>query len=254
MQQRGGSTKRQNKLEVSDASDHAEIEADRFAEAVVHNTGVAPTLSTSSGTVQRKAAKKRASAPPEQAKLVIQAAADIVQHGRAQLVAGCPPTYQPALSELLTAATGHRGKDTVSGADRIAALEHALASLDPVIANYDETAEGKSYLNDQFTTFVTRIRQSARATEAGERVDNSVRLGKDNVVELPDERHPREQAQILHSQLPKLIATLAMLNEQAIRFGHDAIHHQAAAMFEGHSHGKSGSGNLVELQNVLMGI
>jgi hypothetical protein len=75
-------------------------------------------------------------------------------------------------------------------------------------------------------------------------------------VEIPDDEHPREQAELLKSQLPKLIDTISQINELAIRLGHDPIHHAAKEMFEGEGHHAKGfgkwAGNLVELQNVLV--
>ena len=54
VQQRGGSPKRQNKLAVSGASDHAEVEADRFADSVTRG-GPAASISGTSTMIARDA-------------------------------------------------------------------------------------------------------------------------------------------------------------------------------------------------------
>ena len=55
VQQRGGSAGAQAKLEVSQPGDAAEVEADRFADHVVHG-GPMPTLSAASAAIQRQPA------------------------------------------------------------------------------------------------------------------------------------------------------------------------------------------------------
>jgi hypothetical protein len=66
----------------------------------------------------------------------------------------------------------------------------------------------------------------------------------------------KAQAAVLAMHIPELIETLKMLNEQTIRFGHDAIHHHADKLFEGEVPPQvkakwNDPGFLVELQNVL---
>jgi hypothetical protein len=61
VQQRGGSPGAQAKLEVSQPGDAAEVEADRFADHMVHG-GPAPTLSAAPAAVQRQAAPQPARA------------------------------------------------------------------------------------------------------------------------------------------------------------------------------------------------
>jgi hypothetical protein len=83
-------------------------------------------------------------------------------------------------------------------------------------------------------------------------VKGAVRTGKHEIVEVADDKHPRQQGVQLHAELQKLIPTIGMINEQVIRLKHDGIHHEAEALMEGHAHGKKlGPGSLVELQTIL---
>lgn len=83
-----------------------------------------------------------------------------------------------------------------------------------------------------------------------DRVDNSVRIDG-LTVEMPsDDAH--EQGTILRRELQKLLPTMQIVNEQAVRLGHDAIHHEAQELLAGEKgHGKS-LGSLVDLQGLLM--
>jgi hypothetical protein len=183
------------------------------------------------------------------AQSALQAAADIVQHERAGMIVSAPAHYQPALRDLYFAATGKRDDVTLSGTERVGALDAALQQLDPAIAMI--RANDEAWLQDQFLSYTTRLRSVSRYVEAHERVDNAVRVGEKTVIEIPGEQDPRAQGLLLHVELQKLIATMAIINEEILRGNHDAIHHEAEALFAGKHEAELGVGSLVHLQNLL---
>src|SRR5690349_13836074 len=70
------------------------------------------------------------------AQTALQAAADVVQHERQQMIAQAPPRYAPSLSLLYSAVTGRGHGGALSGADRIRVFKEAKTGLEPAIALY----------------------------------------------------------------------------------------------------------------------
>ncbi|HTJ46553.1 MAG TPA: hypothetical protein VL463_30815 [Kofleriaceae bacterium] len=196
--------------------------------------------------------------PQEQsdASSALQVAADILQNGYKRMIDGAPPRYVQALWELYGAKHGSIIEDKkYNGEQRLASLDMALAGLRPALTIMKADPDQAHWVGEQITPYIEPVRQSAILQQANDRVDNSVTVdGK--VVEIPTDDHPREQAALLRSQIPKLISTLSQINELTIRLGHDAIHHAAKEMFEGEGKHAKGfgkwAGNLVELQSVLL--
>ena len=183
------------------------------------------------------------------AQTALQAAADIVQHDRPDMISSAAAQYQPALRVLYLAATGERNDVAISGTERIDALDSALHQLDPAIAMVRE--RDPAWVQDQLLAYTTPIRSDARYIEAHERVDNAVRIGENKVVEIPTDQDPHAQGLLLHLELQKLIPTMAMINEQLLRGNHDAIHHETAALLAGKHEPELGAGSLAHLQNLL---
>jgi hypothetical protein len=61
---------------------------------------------------------------------------------------------------------------------------------------------------------------------------------------------PRAQAKVLREQIQKLVHSTVVLNEQVIRLGHEAIHHEVQALLAGKKH-TSALGTLTQIQGVL---
>jgi hypothetical protein len=73
-----------------------------------------------------------------------------------------------------------------------------------------------AYASDEQRTALRAKRAALLDEEASDRIDNSVVVGG-KILEIPDDRHPREQALVLHEILPTLVHTLAIANEQRLR-------------------------------------
>lgn len=225
---------------------------------VVQQAG--PTAAASTRHVVRAKEKEEGHKPTPQeesdATTALSIAADIVQNDTPRQLAGAPPRYAVALRDLYAAKRGRIYMGTnYTGTQRLEALDRALAGLRPAITMMQRDPGQAEWLGGEFTIYLQPIRESALQQQARDRVEGSVTIDN-KTVEIPDDEHPREQAALLKSYLPKLIDTISQINEQAIRLGHDSIHHAAKEMFEGEgSHAKGfgkWAGNLVELQNVLV--
>ena len=219
-----------------------------------------PTAAASTRHVVRAKKKEEGHKPTPQeesdATTALSVAADIVQNDTPRQLAGAPPRYAVALWELYAAKRGRIYMGTnYTGAQRLEALDRALAGLRPAITMMQRDPGQAEWLDGEFTIYLQPIRESALLQQARDRVEGSVTIDK-KTVEIPDDAHPHEQAALLKSYLPKLIDTISQINELAIRLGHDPIHHAAKEMFEGEGHHAKGfgkwAGNLVELQNLLV--
>ncbi len=197
------------------------------------------------------ASQKKASALPYMdAQNALQAAADIVQHDRTDMISSAPPMLQAALRSLFFAVDGKRGAESLGGAARVDALETAMRALRPAIDMLSR--EDPKWLEEELDQYVDRLRADIRYIEARDRVENSVRIGEKALIEMPDDQHPHEQGALLHRELQKLIPTMAAINEQVIRGTHHEIHHEAQALYAGQHEAEFGPGTLVHLQNVLV--
>jgi len=245
----------------SDSASAKRAEADSPAAAYQAQIPAAqPPLSLELSRVVRTKKKEKEHKPTPQeesdAVTALSTAADIVQHNLGRQLAGAPPRYAAALWALYAATHGWVDRDKkYTGTQRLEALDQALAWLRPAIAIMQRDPGQAEWLAYEFTPYLQPIRESALLQQARDRVEGSVTIDN-KTVEIPDDEHPREQAELLKSQLPKLIDTISQINELAIRLGHDPIHHAAKEMFEGEGHHAKGfgkwAGNLVELQNVLV--
>jgi hypothetical protein len=185
------------------------------------------------------------------------AAADVLQNQNLRLLGGVDSKYTTAISGLYLASVGTEAGKKLPPDRRLDLLEEALHELRPAFQTLAKDAEGRDWLASEVTTYAGRLRSSLNYQKAEERVGAAVLGPEGELFEIPEDADPKTQAKVLKSQLPKLIKTLALLNEQAIRFGHEGIHHLAKEMLE-EAHipakvkGRPGDpGFLVELQNVL---
>jgi hypothetical protein len=74
------------------------------------------------------------------------------------------------------------------------------------------------YASDRHRAALTRWRNRLFDEEAGDRIKSSV-VVEGKVLEIADERHPREEAEVLHELLPRIVQTLMLANEQLHRLG-----------------------------------
>jgi hypothetical protein len=183
-----------------------------------------------------------------EAEVVVIAAADIVQHGRRNQIAGAPARFRSALELLYAAVTAN---NHLGGADQVQYLDAAMATLEPAVSVFRHDHDDAVWLDEQLMQSVASRRSSARYTRAIDRVDNSLRI--DGVtVEMPNDGEPRKQAALIHQEIQKLAPEMLEINEQVLRAAHHGIEHEAEKLLEGEGKGrKLGAGSLVELQATL---
>ena len=246
------------KASVSEGTSETEASASAASKTTFTNKGPLPPVSTRKASSHKATASELAFGAHEfvesddVSQSVLQIAADVVQNETSRMIGEAPVQYQAALWCLLSAATGHSNGKPLSGKDRLSMLDVAMDGLRPVIDDYRSDSQGAEWLETNLLSYTKDLHDQARFVEARDRVDNSVRVGKGEVVELPDADHPRERGAVLHEEIPKLVETMGLVNEQVIRLAHDGIHHQAEALMEEKPGAKAfGAGSLVELQNAL---
>jgi hypothetical protein len=207
---------------------------------------------------KRKKDKPIVEADPNVALQTAQAAADVLQNGLGRLIASADSKYRDALISLFVAVIGREGKADVTAFRRLELLEKAAAGLEPVFGALRADPDQKAWLGTEVTPYVTRLGVSLQYFKARERVETAVLGPGGELIEIPENLTPRQQAQILHSKIPALLESFALYNEQAIRLGHDVIHHHAEEMLKHAKLPKELEGKrldpgiLVEVHNLLL--
>jgi len=187
---------------------------------------------------------------------VLEVAADILQNHLRRGIDALPDRYQGAMQNLYEASIGpNENASAIDGGTRLGLLDAALWGLEPAILALQKDPDNKAWLAAQFTPFVDSLRQKLNIAKAEQRVKRAELTPDNKVIEIAP-GDTKAQAAVLAMHIPELIETLKVLNEQTIRFGHDAIHHHADKLFEGEVPPQvkakwNDPGFLVELQNVL---
>lgn len=170
---------------------------------------------------------------------------DDVFEGRARLIDQAPSAYRAAIGQLLTVKNGSEGKYgfPIPGRRRREMFDEVMRVLDPIIA----------YANVDEKNQLEEIRRSVLLSEAHDRVENSFSDNNGKALEIPTDSHPREQAELLRSQLRKLISSMHDINEIALKYGEKQIEDVVEHMAEGHpGHGEGNTlGRLQEMQAIL---
>ena len=112
-------------------------------------------------------------------------------------------------------------------------------------------ADDLEWLQQYVTQPISQLRAGIQYAKAAERVESSVVVGGGVVLELNEEMEPHAKATVLREQIHKLIGTVSMLNEQAVRLGEDAIHHEVEELLKGEAHATK-LGSLAQIQGVLL--
>jgi hypothetical protein len=137
-----------------------------------------------------------------------------------------PEKYRPALRKL-----NHSigtGKDRTEFDGAVLGLRDVIDHASPAVH-----------------TWLAESRSKLFKGEARGRIENSLTVdGK--VIEIPDDKHPREQGELLRSQLPRFIETMKIANEQLVRYSHQLDH-----MLGEHGGHGGALGKLAVMQNLL---
>ena len=187
------------------------------------------TLS-SSACVQRKAGEGKVD--PKQAAYEIENVLWVLDDmmsgygGRLINEPNVPEKYRPALRKL-----NHSiwtGKDRTEFDEAVLGLRDVIDHASPAVH-----------------TWLAESRSKLFKGEARGRIENSLTVGG-KVIEIPDDKHPREQGELLRSQLPRFIETMKIANEQLVRYGHQLDH-----MLGEHGGHDGALGKLAVMQNLL---
>ena len=222
---------------VGDAGDSYERHADAVADRVVAGQSAADLLgsrgsglSTSTVNVQRKEVKEtKASKAAKQAHLdqvgpITAYTMGLIlkdsNWGVREMAEMDPRSeYYKPLNDLLTLSIGHRkGGFPIPGREKREIWERMAPALSPMLAyaNGDSTAELS--LQEHWD----HKHQEVIASEATDRVDNTIVThedGKDKAIEIPDDEHPHEQAEVLRAQITTLLKTSGDMVERGKNLG-----------------------------------
>ncbi|HUJ62099.1 MAG TPA: hypothetical protein VLX92_26515 [Kofleriaceae bacterium] len=164
---------------------------------------------------------------------------------------GGPTRFFPALATISEAVRGERDDGKALAPDeRQRYFEAGLAALAPALELAAADPGRRAWLDVQVTPYVARVRAELATGRAEQRVRDAISIGGE-VIELPPHATPREQAPVVQLAARELVRTLASINETAIRFGHDPIHHEVEHLMAGHGHATLG---ILELQHALVAI
>lgn len=182
---------------------------------------------------------------------VVDTAADILANDRGTSIHGLSPADTSAMWKLLAAKTGRRERETLDGVTRRALFQEAMGALGAAIAAYGRDPSAHDWLDDHITSQLKQLRSQLEYVVADDHVRRSITLDGKHVIDPDDNSRPREQAGLLHAALPKLVKTIAKLNDLVLR-AHDAhLEKQVEQMIAGHFHGRSHLSSLLELGNAL---
>ena len=215
--------------------------------------GLAPAVAEGPGT-SRPSASDLGYSDGKDAQLALHIAADIVQHGYTRMLAQAPLGYALALHALADALSGQRDGVKVSGAERVKLFERSRRGLAPAIELYGESDAGKVWLQQELLEPLALEHDRLAYAAAEQRVESSILLtenGTQRILEIPDDAHPREQGQVLRSQIRALVGAMGQLHEQAAAIGLPAIEAEIERIKEGHG-GLGGASSLHDLQAMLM--
>ncbi len=231
---------------VGQVGDAYEQHADAVADATVAGRSAAgllqrmPAAGGSSEVVQHKKhekhekheKKKDPKKEAEEAKefesdgpAVVHALAGVFnEHYGADMRSYMPSRYHDALDKLVKA----KFSTKLDGRKRLALYEEAWAVFRPFVVANDRFLGPDFQLDDHFAW----LRRDLLFAEAGSRIQNTMVIeedGKKKAIELPDDGHPREQAKVLHAQLPKLIDSMQTTVARAHKFLKGAVGEEKAA-------------------------
>ena len=207
----------------------------------------------------RKARAKHVESDPATVTTTAQAIADVLQHRSLRLLGQVDGQYRDAVAALRLALVGSQGGKELGGEQRLALLEDARKKLDPVLEALAADPDEKAWLDTEITPYLAPLRDTFQVQIAEERVKRTELVG-DKAIEPGAEGDVKAEKEALHASSQKLLKTVALLNEQIIRMGHDvtheALHHLAKEFEKGHypkelKKEPGDPGFLIEVQNLL---
>ena len=213
---------------VGASGDVYERHADAVADRVVAGQSAAELLgapgSSGAAAVQRKDAKpskadeKKAHEQFESdGPMVVYALSGVFHDQKAQMDY-MPSKYVDAMNKLYTVKYG-AGK---SGHQHALAGRDRRALLDEVWPIFEPFAQANTHFEadwDGLPAAMTRLRADVLASEASDRVENSITFtdeaGQKKAVDMPDDKHPQEQAEVLKGIIPTIVGSVKRTIETA---------------------------------------
>jgi hypothetical protein len=223
---------------VGDAGDSYERHADAVADRVVAGQSAADLLGRSSGmststlVVQRKdspkaaADKKKAEEAASNGPYLAWHMGLILRDDYRMLKSEPPnnPVYKAALVELAALKNGYRNSAAIPGRERREMFDRIDAVLGVMVPYEDADSE----LNTK--QHYADLKDSVLRAEASDRVSNTLMThkdGKDEAIEIPDDAHPKEQAELLKSEVPELLKTSGEMLDRAKALGEKVLGEEA---------------------------
>lgn len=187
----------------------------------------------------------------KEAASVVTAAAAVLAETQYDDLPYLTPRDRTAMWNLRVANTGRDGGQPVDGARRLAALDDAMEVLGPAIEATGRDDGSREWLEDYIEGPLQTVRDNVEYSVATDRVQRSVLVDGDRVVDPETAASPREQAALLHVAMPKLIATVRQLNDLVARLPEEQIEDHVKEVIAAHSQGRAKFQSLVELGNAL---
>jgi hypothetical protein len=218
---------------VGAEGDVYERHADAVADRVVAGVSAASLLGdggasavSSAPAVQRKGdAKPPKKDPKKEAEdfetdgpRVIYALEGVMRtYSNAEMRSYMPAKYHDALDKLMLAKFSQKADANA----KLAAYDEAWTVFQPFVRANDHFG-GNLDLNASFAT----LRKDLLFSQAGARISNTMVIeegGKKKAIEIPDDQHPHEQAEVLHANLPKLIGSMKTTVDRAKTLGEHVL-------------------------------
>jgi hypothetical protein len=153
------------------------------------------------------------------------------------------------LATLDAAVTGRRGREQLSEAARITLFGAARIGLDPLIKLCASDTGISEWIAEYLEPLLTSEAKDLAYGAAYQRVNDSILVGENKVIDVASDQEPREQGSLLREEVGKLVPTMKQLNEYAVRRGEHQFEHDAEHLSEGHS--AQGGGKILALANTL---
>jgi hypothetical protein len=216
-------------------------------------------MSTESDRIQRKLAAntKKINAGMQEAARerrvasLVDVAADVLKNRSPERIHLLPAVDAAALWMLYAALTGTNNGKLVKGNDRKALFDAAMSTLEPAITAYAQDPQQREWVDEHISPKLAELKSDVEFAQADDRVRGAIVLPGKQVVDPNDDRHPREQAAVLHEAIPKLIETLMQLNEIIVGLNEEKIKEQAERILHGLDAESVKVGSLVELGNMF---
>ena len=194
--------------------------------------------------------------------LIIAARDALTVHEATAAISVAPAKYRVPLTLLHVAAMPSTPQKPQSFATRAKSFDYAMSVLAPALNTYKNMDDDKThdnsrheYVADYIENYTVPLKASlhegALRESTAARVDNSVLTSGEEVIELTDTKYSREIAACQRAAIKKVVATIDLLTDIALKGQPSATEH-GTALVERESARREGS-QLAAKKGMLMG-